>query len=98
MNFNKTEDVVRHVLKNKPETRKNDFLLVKETYDYYGNTELSFSDFCKKAVDNCIPSFETVTRLRRKIQSENPEIYGDSETIIKRQENEERVLESLGYR
>jgi len=64
----KLYDLVKMVLEEQPITRASDKYLIVEVLWYFRVTLLD--DILKKSV----PSFETITRARRKIQQLHPEL------------------------
>lgn len=68
---------VEIILKSIPETRDNDRLLVSEIW----NQEIGlvyFSDFLSELERGNISHFETITRIRRRLQEKRPELRGES--------------------
>lgn len=83
MNTNKLNEMVHSVLSNFPETRDDDFLL----YGYVchnmmkGTTHsnvwnMTFGYICSNHLQMELPSYESVTRMRRKIQEGDSELRG----------------------
>lgn len=71
----KIKDMVATILEQMPATRSNDRLLVSTVYRlYYGVTpEDTFFQIMRR-VD--LPSQESITRARRKLQETMPLVYG----------------------
>lgn len=73
----KIEDIVKHIMTEYPETKADDFLLINEVYSYLDTRvddplfPLSFSNVMKNHVHYNLPSFESITRARRKLQAED---------------------------
>ena len=91
----KVEEIVERVLDRLPVTRDDDFLLIYNVYKYL-NEETAFMDFRRIMRDHKVlglPSFESITRARRKIQSENPEL-SPSKKAKKVRQDEERAFRS----
>ena len=96
MNEEKIKDFVEDVLKYNPTARDNDFGLIMRVYTKMG--------FARKAKEGMLiffknieyaPSFETITRLRRKFQEEGK--YSSTEQIERmRRKREEKMR--LKYR
>lgn len=61
---------VLSILEAKPETRSSDRLLIEAVYDGYGVVNLPFW----QVMESDLPSFETITRCRRKIQQEREDL------------------------
>lgn len=73
----KLYDVVKNLLEQFPDLRNSDRLLIWQVwrkeghfYDQYGQPRINFDDFMKAT------SSESVTRCRRKIQENIPELRG----------------------
>lgn len=81
---------VKWVLNEYPETRKSDNLLILKIIENY---DPSYED---KSFDyvlrNTKLSFESITRARRRVQKENPELF-DFKTMVKREEKEQEYRE-----
>ena len=71
--LNQLKTKVYFILLECPETRKDDFLLIKEFKNRYYK-EFTFNDIFNNHNDICFPSFESITRARRKIQSEHSDL------------------------
>ena len=73
----KTQNVVKRVLTNYPNTRDNDSALIMLTLIDLGLYQnISLSDYLTEEQKN-YPSFETITRCRRLLQTIYPELRGD---------------------
>ena len=74
----KVQDHVKFLLEAYPKLRDNDVRLVA-TY-YYNNianiNQMSAIDFLEVMVNGNLPSPDTITRARRKIQEKHPELRG----------------------
>ena len=71
--------LVKELLKEFPLTRDNDNLLLLKVWAEQDNTlrmNTSFSDFSVGMIAGKYMKFESVSRARRKIQEENPELRG----------------------
>ncbi len=77
----KLYDLVKKVLEEQPITRASDKYLIVEVLWYFRVTLLD--DILKKSV----PSFETITRARRKIQQLHPELQTDNILVQKKRKN-----------
>lgn len=75
MEIKQIQSVVKKVLIIDEKSRKNDNHLICETMRRMGfNIERSFKDVMN---DNLTPSFESITRARRKVQQEHPNLKDD---------------------
>ena len=81
----KVEEIVKHILTEQPETRADNFLLISEVYSYIDSRvddplfPLSFTQLMKNHAHYNLPSFESITRARRKLQAENEDLQPDVE-------------------
>jgi hypothetical protein len=93
-NFKKIQDIVEIILKEEPETRDDDMLLYYMYCTKYGF--LGSGNFYKIFEDKeyrstlGISVFETISRCRRKLQAENPNLKSSQETQYQRAEQEKR--------
>lgn len=84
----KIEPIVLEILTNNQAARGDDFILVFEVYKSYIEKDTSLETVCKYHKELDLPSFETITRCRRKLQAEQPELA--SEEIKKLRAEEEK--------
>lgn len=88
-------DIVKEILIYHPKTRNSDFDLYKEVCRNINPVVMGmpFGTVmgCHKELK--IPSFESVTRARRKIVSKNPLLAGDSDVEAVRTEKESEFRE-----
>jgi len=81
--FNRIKTQVVRVLRENEKARNSDlwliYLLIRK---YYSKIFIPFEDFKK------LPSFETITRIRRELQNSNPPIFPptDPDVVKKRSE------------
>lgn len=66
--LNKIEILVKKILRNHPETRGSDDLLLAEVYKELGVDGYAFDFVMKNRKFLKLPAFESVSRCRRKIQ------------------------------
>lgn len=94
MRLNKTT-LVKSILTDYPKTRDDDYLLWLEVLrctKYLENIDylnMSVHQFLSVAKYMTLPHFETVGRIRRKLQEEYPELRASAETQVARDELEE---------
>lgn len=70
---NKIENIVKGVLERYPDTRSDDFMLVAHVYLIMSNgytSTISFNGIMENHTAIGLPSMESITRARRKLQSE----------------------------
>ena len=70
----KVQPLVYDALLNKPETRKDDFLLVLEVYKNFVTSEMPIETVFKHHAELGLPSFASVIRIRRILQKAYPEL------------------------
>lgn len=64
------EPIVKRVLEENYEARNDDFILIAEVYSLLAETSrYSFNDLMTHHQMFCLPSIESITRARRKVQS-----------------------------
>ena len=95
MKVNEVEKLVKYVMVNKPETRNDDFLLIYEVARLiYPNVKYySFENVMKEHKMFCVPVFESVTRVRRKLQVEYEELRSNKQIERARKEKESEYVE-----
>ena len=94
MKIRTVEPYVLEVLTTNKQSRKDDFILIECVIEkMVGITDLSFKTIMLNHKELNIPSFETITRCRRKLQETNPELV-DEET---EQYREEKIDEYIQY-
>ena len=77
LNFTSTEEMVTYVLEKYPITRQSDSHLLLGVYALIDKevVKMPFKDVMKKITsDKRFPSFETVSRCRRKVQAKREEL------------------------
>ena len=73
--MDKLNQKVERILRTKPRTRNDDFLLINEVYKEYISTQsMSFDLLAKMYRELELPPFESITRARRKIQKDNEKL------------------------
>ena len=88
-----TKEIVTDILQKQPKARDNDALLICLVYSRLGHhwTE-TFGNIMACVSEGDLPSFETITRVRRKVQEENPELLGETRFLRKELEEEYKQL------
>lgn len=93
MRVSKIKPIVRQVLIEEPQTRKDDFKLINLVIK-----KLTYNDSLEELsmfhTSWNIPSFESITRCRRAIQKEQPELK-DKKTALIRAEEEKLYHEEF---
>ncbi len=85
------EKIVYDVLLTRKNTRNNDFLLIRDVYYKFGvNTKMaSFDIILSRATECKLPPFESITRARRKLQRNFPELL--DEDVAKLREQQQQI-------
>jgi hypothetical protein len=77
--------IIEKILAENPQTRNNDMLLIKKVYAQFGVNVVISEGF-----KSYIPPFESITRIRRKLQ-ENGQFQADLNIYEQRSANEEEM-------
>lgn len=85
----KVQPLVYAALVDKPETRKDDFILILEVLKNFVTTDINLETVLKHHVELGIPSFASIIRIRRKIQEQHPALEDPAATAVREQEQEE---------
>lgn len=89
--MNTIHNAVKRILEEQPATRSDDWLLTLEVWKEYAATDLSVDCMFKHHAELCVPSISSITRARRKVQRENPELVdAEARAIRKKHEREMR--------
>lgn len=93
------EQIVEQILIDDPESRDDDMRLYY-LYCYRINPEqavsISFAQACVSHKKLCLPSYESITRARRKIQESNQLLWGRRHYERKQRQEEYRKKYSRG--
>ena len=79
-NLYKVEDIVKDVLSRYEETRSDDFILIYRVYLLINENAVIREPFYQIMLNHKnygLPAFESITRARRKIQKNNPELANE---------------------
>ncbi len=89
----KTKDIVTSILERTPKARDNDAMLICLVYNRLGhNWTESFGNIMALVSDGTLPSFETITRVRRKVQEERPDLCGEVKQLRNELQEEYKQL------
>lgn len=92
--MDKLNQKVEMILRTKPQTRNDDFLLINEVYKEYISTQsMSFDLLSKMHRELELPPFESITRTRRKIQKDNEELKACDVVELARSIQEEKYID-----
>lgn len=86
-----TEKLVKSILIKSVPARNSDIYLYYKVVEKLnkGVSQKPFAEVIFNLEELGLPLYDTVTRARRKIQMQNPELKGDERVARKRAENEE---------
>lgn len=89
------KEQVEYILYTCPQSRNDDFILINEVYKrYYFNTKIiSFDSMLNNHRNYKLPSFESITRTRRKVQAEKEELTACDIIKIAREKKEKEYRE-----
>lgn len=99
MAISKYKDLTRKILLEKPYTRESDNYLYLEVITSISETRgynihlMSLSDVMNLAENGQIPGYDTIARLRRKVQDEEPDLMCSRSVRAMRKEREREVRE-----
>lgn len=91
MKSREIEPIVTKLLEQHPATRKDDFMLVLGVYWSVNKNAMNmrFVDVMKDHEKMGLPSFESITRCRRKICESRPELKDKKMAVIREEEQQE---------
>lgn len=85
------ENLVIEIMYDHPETRDSDRILYLKVLEYMGfNTLVTLDHFL---TSNSYPNFESIGRMRRRIQEKNPDLRATGVVQEGRKEMEEEFLQ-----
>ena len=80
------QPIVKEILEKSLIARDDDFILIGMVYYKLHPTDYTFSYIAKHHKELKLPSFESITRARRKVQEEYPELINKEVKEIRTQE------------
>lgn len=83
------QKLVYKALVDHPETRADDHLLILEVLNNYVTTQMPLETIMRHHVELGIPSIETITRCRRLLQRQHPELVDEGAKRIRKEEEKE---------
>ena len=83
------QPLVYMALKNTPETRADDYLLVLEVYKHFVSVDMSLKTVLEHHIELGLPSFASIIRIRRKLQKNNPELASLTAAVMREKEEKE---------
>ena len=94
MKPNKAENYVLDALKTNKRARTSDFILYGSVLKRMGlNLDMTLKEFLTNATSIGVPSFETVSRCRRKLQEQMPELKDEQVAVAR----ENKTIEYINY-
>lgn len=87
--YNKVQPLVFAALVDHPETRADDFKLVREVYNKFVSGEMSFNTVLTHHIELGLPSFASIVRARRKLQKMHPELVSATAAEVRASEEKE---------
>lgn len=87
--INTTQNTVLRILESNPSARADDYVLILEVLKEYIDTNISVATLLLHHVELGIPSIETITRARRKLQNKFPHLVDEEAKAIRKEEEKE---------
>ena len=92
----KVKEMVKYELEKHPETRNDDSLLIAYIYrDFFGVAKQDYFDVMVNHALLKLPSQESITRCRRKLQETMPLVYGANGEVRKIRREEEKLYREM---
>lgn len=91
----KYEPIVTRILNDVPNTRRNDMLLysyVSEELTHFNVHRMALSAVAMEIQNGELPPYETISRVRRKIQAKHPELKPSEAVQIGRSLNQDDMV------
>lgn len=85
------EPLVYKALQNNPKTRGDNFYLYIDILSEFIDPQMSLKAVFENHKTLGIPSLETITRCRRKIQAQNPELRDEAADKVRKDDEQEFV-------
>lgn len=83
------QPLVYEALLKYPETRADDYILVLEVYKHFISEEMSLKTVLEQHKELGLPSFASIIRARRKLQTKYPELVNKAIAEIREEERKE---------
>ena len=87
--INTIHNKVLNILETKPNTRADDYVLILEVLKEYIDPNMSLATLLLHHAELGIPSIETITRARRKLQEQYPHLVDADAKLIRKEEEKE---------
>lgn len=93
MRIKVVENIVENLLRTKPRTRGDDFILVLDVYKEFMKCDMCSVEYAMENHEKLgLPAFASIIRARRKLQLGDPSLL-DEQALIKRQAKQQEVLD-----
>lgn len=86
MRIQKVQPLVHKALIDNPVTQTDDFLLVLEVLKNFVTAEMSLETVLEHHIELGVPSFASIVRARRKLQTKYPELINEKAAEIRAEE------------
>lgn len=83
------QKLVHNALIDRPETRTDDFILILEVLKNYVTTDMSLETVLEHHLELRVPSFASIIRARRRLQTKYPELINENAAQIRAAEEKE---------
>ncbi len=90
------QPIVKEILEHNVIAREDDFILIGMVYYKLHPVDYTFSYIAKHHKELKLPSFESITRDRRKVQEAYPELVSEEAKEIRREEEIKYMYEYGG--
>lgn len=91
------QELVYRALVDNPTTRSDDFILILEVLSNYCDKGITLEGVIRNHKELGIPSFETITRARRKIQETHKELIDEKAKKVRKEEEKDFKEYALNY-
>ena len=93
----KVQPIVFEVLQAHPETRADDHILVLEVFKRFISEDMTFSTVLERHLELGLPSFASILRARRKLQSKYPELVDKKAAAIREAERGKYINYAINH-
>lgn len=87
--INTIHNKVLQILESNPSARRDDYVLILEVLKDYIDIDMPVTTLLLNHIELGIPSIETITRARRKLQEKYPHLVNDGAKAIRKEEEKE---------
>ena len=90
------QDKVEFLLETYPATRDNDRLLIGAVYAHFYGVDVGCTSFKSVLLNDRLPSFESIRRVRAKVQADREDLRGTKAKEKERLEAQKDYLDYVG--